>query len=379
MEIRKVLGILVLGLIISNASYGSSLTEQLNELNELYKKGAITKEEFAKAKVLLLNKNLPAKKKTENLPSLEKLKKLYENGTLTKPQYLKAKAILKKKIDLQKSENIKIGKFKDKSKNTGEFEKMEMIIGDFRFYTHRPGAIKVRRISDKRQLLVIADNLKKNYYNDGEDFFTIETDKENLKMYVKINNVKVLHLEGRYIKKYQAYFYQVLATGSKPFHYYVVLKNGKTAALNIDKFTKRIDKAVAKAKKELAQKHGITLEQIELIIQRRDLKVAREVENIILSREDEIIKRESEKALDEGLRKAVGDTIADHFAEFFGVAHDELAMAIDQVIGEAVNEGISGAAIAAGIATALSVLASGGSEQEAWDKGCAAAGLESGC
>ena len=57
----------------------------------------------------------------------------------------------------------------------------------------------------------------------------------------------------------------------------------------------------------------------------------------------------------------------------------EVASIIDQAISEAVSEGISQAAAEAGWAAALDVLAAGGSEQEAWDAGCAAAGLEQGC
>ena len=56
-----------------------------------------------------------------------------------------------------------------------------------------------------------------------------------------------------------------------------------------------------------------------------------------------------------------------------------MASAIDQAIAEAVSDGISEAAAQAGILALLDVLAAGGSEQEAWDAGCAAAGLEKGC
>ena len=42
-------------------------------------------------------------------------------------------------------------------------------------------------------------------------------------------------------------------------------------------------------------------------------------------------------------------------------------------------QGISAAAAEAGIAAALEVLARGGSEQEAWDAACDAAGEERGC
>ena len=39
----------------NEVSDNANLTEQLNSLNELYKSGALTKEEFTKAKEKLLN------------------------------------------------------------------------------------------------------------------------------------------------------------------------------------------------------------------------------------------------------------------------------------------------------------------------------------
>ena len=36
------------------------------------------------------------------------------------------------------------------SNNKENYEKMEMLIGDYRIYTHRPGGIKIRKISDNK-------------------------------------------------------------------------------------------------------------------------------------------------------------------------------------------------------------------------------------
>ena len=52
---------------------------------------------------------------------------------------------------------------------------------------------------------------------------------------------------------------------------------------------------------------------------------------------------------------------------------------INEAVAEAVSAGISQAAAEAGIRAAIEVLARGGSEQEAYDAGCAAAGQQSGC
>jgi hypothetical protein len=76
---KKFLGILVLGILLSNNVEAASITEELTQLNNLFKEGAITKEEFSKAKSILLKtntkKNLPEKKnvkKQENKPIKEK-------------------------------------------------------------------------------------------------------------------------------------------------------------------------------------------------------------------------------------------------------------------------------------------------------------------
>ena len=54
---KKLLGIVVLGLLLSGNAYSTSITEELSELNDLYKSGALTDEEFSKAKSILLNES----------------------------------------------------------------------------------------------------------------------------------------------------------------------------------------------------------------------------------------------------------------------------------------------------------------------------------
>ena len=54
---KKFLGILVLGLLFSIKAYSASITEELSKLNDLYKSGALTDEEFSKAKSILLNES----------------------------------------------------------------------------------------------------------------------------------------------------------------------------------------------------------------------------------------------------------------------------------------------------------------------------------
>ena len=48
---------MVLFLLLSGNAYSTSITEELSELNDLYKSGALTDEEFSKAKSILLNES----------------------------------------------------------------------------------------------------------------------------------------------------------------------------------------------------------------------------------------------------------------------------------------------------------------------------------
>ena len=56
---------------------------------------------------------------------------------------------------------------------------MEMYFKDYKIYVSRPGTIKVRRISDNKQLLTIQGDLKVKYYNDGEDLFDITLSRKD--------------------------------------------------------------------------------------------------------------------------------------------------------------------------------------------------------
>ena len=111
----------------------------------------------------------------------------------------------------------------------------------------------------------------------------------------------------------------------------------------------------------------------------KDISIENLEETKKLSEQIEESKKELEKKIDKISPQSESDQskmILKYLINFDG---EELASAIDQAIAEAVSEGISEAAAQAGILALLDVLAAGGSEQEAWDAGCAAAGLEKGC
>ena len=139
--------------MLCTKSSAADVTEQLLKLEGMYQRGSITQEEFLKAKSILLKIDLTNKEK------IEKIKK--DSKKTKKPEF-------------------KVRKFKSNVGTKG-FEKMELVFGDYRIYTHRPGAIKIRRLSDNKQLIVLRDKFQINYYNDGEDIFDFKLDEENKK------------------------------------------------------------------------------------------------------------------------------------------------------------------------------------------------------
>ena len=313
---------------------------------------------------------------------------MYSSGTITEEEFKKAKSILLK-MDESKTEEaetkitkevITVNTFRDSSK---EFEKKELIFDDYRIYTHRSGAIKIRRLSDNKQLAVFSDKFKIKYYNDGEGLFDFILDEKEGKIFLKFNGVELLKWEGQFVEKHNAHFFQVITYNDEAFHYYILVQ-GKVVALNIKKFEKKIAKSVEKVKIRLAAKYNITLEQIELILKKRKEAKNKELEKAISKKKEEILDEALKDSVEKELAKQLQETIGEAMAKEFEHAiiegmEDELIAAVNEAVAEAVSEGISEAAAEAGIRAFLEVLAAGGSEQEAWDAGCAAAGEEKGC
>jgi len=95
---KNLLILISLFLLTCNVSFAASITEELTQLNNLFKEGAITKEEFSKAKSILL--------KTETLiQPIEKKKKSEKIVKEKKKKKIKKQEIVKKNIneDLTKS------------------------------------------------------------------------------------------------------------------------------------------------------------------------------------------------------------------------------------------------------------------------------------
>jgi hypothetical protein len=342
--------------------FSSELKTKINQLDNYLKKGLISEPDYRDAK--------------EALIKLDQIK--------SKRQKAEKAALNKSKNSNKKFE---IRKFKRQPKGSKEFEKMEMIFSDFRIYTHRPGAMKIKRISDGKQLAVIGDNLKIKHFNNSNNLIKFENVTDT-KSVLKVGDAPVLTWDLRHVKKHQANFYQVLGLGTKPFHYYIILYNkNRTVALNYSHFDRQIQKAIDKAKVRLASVHNVSIEQINILMKKREEKAFSELERIIGEKKDEILEASIENAVENELQRQLDAALGAALANEFNVAleqatgqamdqaiENELAAAIDETIAEAISMGISEAAIAAGIAAALAVLAAGGTEDEAIAAGEAACG-----
>ena len=65
----RLLGLVVLVMLFCNNAVAATIADELTKLNNLYKEGAITKEEFSKAKEILL--------KSESVEEKIEIKKTY--------------------------------------------------------------------------------------------------------------------------------------------------------------------------------------------------------------------------------------------------------------------------------------------------------------
>ena len=419
-------------LVTSFASSGElkKIDEDLKNIKNLYLQGVLDEDSYNSAKsrleskkeVLLEKKNVSKNNSDKNSATLKKqievLEKLYEEGTLSEEEFLKTKNFLTEKEN--KGENIDLSDFSSENRadyvlnvkkvaGTKNWEKAEIIYGDYRIYTYRPGGIKIVRISDKKKLIQITDNYKIKYFNNGENIIKIKKkvykpmtlseglenldkhlektvneigeilknpfkkrkkelfDTESHKLEVFIDGRRILHYVGRYVKKHRAFFYQVLSDRSEPFHFYIRLDGKAAIALNMKYFTAKIDRAVRKAKKELAIEYNVSEEEIQKII---DEKVGEET--------NRAIEESMETAISESVREAIKQTIGQELSNMLVTAveqatgeaidsaiEQELATAIDQEIARAVAMGIDEAAVTAGWEAYFEVLAQGGTYEEA--------------
>ena len=72
---KKLLGMMILGLLFSNNVGAATIADDLTKLNNLYKEGAITKEEFYKAKDILFKSESTEDKAETNKSETKKEEK----------------------------------------------------------------------------------------------------------------------------------------------------------------------------------------------------------------------------------------------------------------------------------------------------------------
>ena len=388
---KKLLIFFIFIFFIFNKSYSLDITTQLERLADLYERGLITEEEFKKSKSIIFEIVDSQNKKIEK--AKEKTKDINTETTS-----LENKDVGELKLEFDEgtheiTEGIKIVK-SSSDYTQSNYEKMALLIGDYRIYTSRPGGIKIARVSDKKQLAVIGDKQKVKFYNNGQSILEVIEDKDNLDLKIKLNNQIILRWVGKYVEEHKAHFYQVLALNYIPFHYYVKIPSKTAIAVNMKLFNRKIELKLMDVKEKLSIEHNVSIQQIEEIIKNRNLSIINPNRNksIVGKKIDEIIDKEIDKSIDkelvQELEKTIGQAIAEGIVQGIQEAtnqaidqaiENEIAAAIDSVIQEAINEGISEAAITAGLAAFFDALASGASFEDAIAAGGAACAGHGGC
>ena len=313
--------------------------------------------------------------------NLDTLKKLLSEGLITEEEFKKAssKSVNSKEIS---NDRIKIKK-STTSKNV-KFVKYEFYIDNYRIHTLGPGTIRADNLLTGETDVTIGGNFKSKLTKEGKKYFNLELDKENLSAKLNYKGRMLINWSGKYVAHHSATFYQMQVLGYMPFHFYIMLRGKNPISLNIDKFNRKIEKAVNKVKEEMAIKFNISIDDIDKILERKNKSINNEIENIISEEQQKIIEELTDKyagkeitdAIREEIEKTIGEEMANalisEIENVTGQAIDdaveaELAAAINEAITYAVQQGVSEAAAEAAIAAMLWVYANGGSDEEAMD------------
>ncbi len=432
-QIKILIFLLIISLFFTsfyaNSDEIKKINEDLKNIKNLYQQGVLDDDAYNSAKnrlelkkqKLIDNKKKVKKSNTDSETldkQIEVLEKLYKDGTLSEEEFLKTKKFLTDKEESGQNIDFKDIKTKPyaqytlnikKTVGNKNWEKAEIIFKNYRIYTHRPGGIKVVRISDQKPLVRITDNYKIKYFDNSKDVIRIEKtqyrpanlseaiggldkeieskvkeiseilknpfkkrnktlfDPETHKLELFIEDQRILHYVGRYVRQHKAFFYQVLTDKAEPFHYYIRIDGKAAIALNMKFFNAKIDKAVRKVKKELAIEYNISEEEIQKII---DEKVGEETNRAIEEQMQSAINDSVKEAIKQTIGQELSNMLVSAVEQATGEAIDsaieqELADAIDQEIARAVAMGIDEAAVTAGWEAYFEVLAQGGTYEEA--------------
>jgi len=353
-----------------------NLSKEIAVVEKLYKDGVLTKEEFEKTKKILIRNDKAKKEKAKIQPKTEKKEKI-------------------------SSSDIKVN-IKKTNKSAG-YEKAEIIYKDYRIYTFRPGGIKVKRISDGKELLVISDNFKVKYKNNSKGVVMVEfteikspdlksiTDHRTKQIINKKNKgLKFLKNPGKALSDYGKKFKKFTETGDvdaikfKKDYKSLIPKDAMKLKLKIEGVT------ILTADGRYVNHHDVFFYQfltstyepfhyyiklrskpsIALHMESFNKKVDRAVRkakdrlaiehNISVEEIDQIIEdrisRETDDAVQSSIEDAVNQSVVDAIEESVGTAMAEsLTLAIEAATGEAIDRALTqelGAAIDAEIARA---------------------------
>tara|TARA_Y200000002_G_C22675859_1_gene662044 strand:+ start:790 stop:1869 length:1080 start_codon:yes stop_codon:yes gene_type:complete len=314
---------------------------------------------------------------------IKKLRDLYNLGLITEDELKKAISIAQKQSSSNiSSSRIKIEKLFDDASGT-KFEKLQFYIDNYRIYTLRPGLVVAVNMLTGENDVVLKDNFKVELNADGKKYFEFLYDKENLESQLNYKGQMLINWTGKYVSKHNATFYQMQVLGYMPFHFFIRLNSiKKTVALNVDHFSSKINKAVKKAKEEIAIKYNLSVSDIDKILEKKQNKLDQEVEKVISEEQQRLIKELTEKyagqAINDEIKAEIEKTVGEEIANALisaiedasGMAINaaierEVANEVDAAISRAVEMGVSQAAAAAAIEAMIWVYAMGGTDAQA--------------
>jgi len=313
--------------------------------------------------------------------NIETLKKLLSEGLITEEEFKKASS---KSVESKEISNDRIKIKKSTTSKNVKFVKYEFYIDNYRIHTLGPGSIRADNLLTGETDVAIGENFKSRFTKEGKKYFDLALDEENLSAKLNYKGRMLINWSGKYVAHHSATFYQMQVLGYMPFHFYIMLVGKNPISVNIDKFNRKIEKAVDRVKKEMAIKFDISIEDIDKILERKNKSINNEIENIISDEKQKIIQELTDKyagkEITDAIRQEIENTIGEEMANALiseienatGQAIDEaveeeLAAAINEAISYAVQQGVSEAAAEAAIAAMLWVYANGGSDEEAMD------------
>ena len=366
-------------LFTSAQSATDNLEKEIKVIEKLYRDGVLTKEEFERTKKILIRND---KKKEEELKKIPK----------------------KDKVEKFKTSDLKINI--ESKKNSKNFEKAEIIYKDYRIYTFRPGGIKVKRISDGKELLSIVDNFKVKFKNNSESIisvdysemkrpsfeeqanFRIEQGKKRGKqtLDVLLDPVGSLKKYGEKLKKFsksgdidEVKFKKDYKSLIPKESIYLKLKIEGVPILNADgRYVNHHDVFFYQFLTstfepfhyyiKLRKRPSIALnmysfnKRVDRAVRKAKDRLSKE-HNISIDEIDKIIEdrinRETDDVINQSVENAVNDSVAAAIEESVGAAMaEQLTLAIEQATGEAIDRALTaelGAAIDAEISRAVAM------------------------